>query len=147
MLPPAARKPPNAVCSKLKQFNVYLNPIIYAPPTALAKLVLLLFYRKLQNYQKWFQWSVHIVMAITIGSNAGIFFTSIFACTPIAGGWDITILDAKCINRSALFQSTAALGVVTDVLIILIPIPMVFKLRISRARKAGLFFMFTIGSA
>lgn len=92
-------------------------------------------------------WSVYIVMAVNIGSNTGIFFSSIFACSPIAAGWDISITDAKCINRPALFQSTAALGVVTDVLIILIPIPMVINLHMSRAKKAGLLLMFTIGSA
>lgn len=129
------------------KFNVYLNPIIYAPPTALAKLVLLLFYRQLQNQQKWFMLSVYTVMAINVGSNAGIFFSSIFACRPIAAGWDITITDAKCINRPVLFQTTAALGVATDVFIILIPIPMVIKLQMSRAKKAGLLAMFTIGSA
>lgn len=86
-------------------------------------------------------------MVVNIGSNTGIFFSSIFACSPIAAGWDITITDAKCIDRPALFQTTAALGVVTDVLIILIPIPMVIKLHMSRAKKVGLLVMFTIGSA
>lgn len=86
-------------------------------------------------------------MAVTIGSNTGIFFSSIFACRPIAAGWDATILNAKCIDRPALFQSTAALGVVTDVLIILIPIPMVFRLHLSRSKKVGLLALFTVGSA
>lgn len=69
------------------------------------------------------------------------------ARTPIAGGWDIAITDAKCIDRPALFQSTAILGVVTDLLVIMIPIPMVLQLHLSRAKKAGLLLLFTIGSA
>lgn len=133
--------------AKFVRYNLYLFPILYATPTALAKLVLLLFYRQLQNQQPWFRWATWAAIFITIGSNTGIFFSAIFACSPIRAGWDITILDAKCINRSALFQSTAILGVVTDVLIILIPIPMIIKLHMSRAKKVGLLLMFTVGSA
>jgi hypothetical protein len=124
-----------------------LSPIIYAWPTALAKLVLLLFYLQLQNSEKWFKWSIYAAMFIDVGSSAAIFFSAIFVCKPIAMGWDITITTGQCIDRVALFESTAVLGVITDVLIIIIPIPMVLSLHVSRAKKAGLFAMFTIGSA
>lgn len=129
------------------KYSIYLSPIIYAWPTALAKLVLLLFYLQLQNSEKWFKWSIYVTMFIDVGSSAAIFFSAIFVCKPIAMGWDITITTGHCIDRVALFEATAVLGVITDVLIILIPIPMVLGLHVSRAKKTGLFAMFTIGSA
>ncbi|KAG7142292.1 hypothetical protein HYQ45_001364 [Verticillium longisporum] len=46
-----------------------------------------------------------------------------------------------------MFQATASLGVVTDVIIIGIPVPMVLRLHMSKAKKAGLLLMFIIGSA
>jgi hypothetical protein len=125
---------------------VYINTIIYAPPTMLAKLVILLFYNTLQNQDKWFKYSVWFAMFVTVGSSTGIFFSSIFSCKPIAMGWDLTITDGVCIDRTAMFKATAALGVIVDVLIIGIPIPMVFKLQMSRSKKASLLFVFSIGS-
>lgn len=37
-------------------------------------------------------------------------------------------------------------GIVTDMLIFAIPIPMVLGLQLSRRKKAGLFLLFTFGS-
>jgi hypothetical protein len=61
-------------------------------------------------------------------------------------GWDLTITTGVCIDRTAMFKATAALGVIVDILIIAIPIPMVSKLQMSRSKKASLLFVFSIGS-
>lgn len=132
---------------RVSQYNVYLNPIIYAPPTALAKLVLLMFYLKMGNQSKLFLWSVYAVIFINVGSNVGIFFSAIFCCNPIRMGWDITVTDGTCINRTALFKATAAFGVITDVLIISLPVPTVLGLQMSRSKKVGILLMFTLGGA
>ncbi|KAF2120045.1 hypothetical protein BDV96DRAFT_539743 [Lophiotrema nucula] len=128
------------------RFAVYIHTIVYAPPTALTKMVLLLFYFQLQNQAKWFLWATYTTMFINIGASTGIFFASIFACRPIAMGWDLTITDGKCIDRPALYEATAAFGVIVDCLIISIPIPMVLRLQMSRSKKAGLILMFVLGS-
>jgi len=127
------------------QYAVYLHTIVYAPPTALAKLVLLLFYVQLQNQARWFRWATYATMFINIGASTGILLASIFACKPIALGWDLTV-QGTCINRPALYEATAALGVIVDLLIISIPVPMVVRLQMSRSKKAGLILMFVLGS-
>ncbi|KAL1978397.1 hypothetical protein VTN31DRAFT_1256 [Thermomyces dupontii] len=127
--------------------DLYVNPIIYAPPTALAKLVLLMFYLKLGNQSEIFRWSVFFVTFVNVGSNIGILFSAIFGCNPIRKGWDITVTDGTCINQPALYKATAALGFITDALIISLPVPMVLKLQMSRSRKFVVLFMFSIGSA
>ncbi|KAI9710276.1 MAG: hypothetical protein M1820_002770 [Bogoriella megaspora] len=127
-------------------YSVYIHTIVYAPPTALTKLVLLFFYIQLQNRTQWFQWATYATMFINVGASTGIFFSSIFACRPIAKGWDLTITDGKCIDRPAMYEATAAFGVIVDCLIISIPIPMVIHLRMSRSKKAGLILMFVLGS-
>ncbi|KAI9687152.1 MAG: hypothetical protein M1822_002563 [Bathelium mastoideum] len=127
-------------------YAVYIHTIIYAPPTALTKLVLLFFYVQLQNQAKWFRWATYATMFINVGASTGIFFSSIFACRPIAMGWDSTITDGNCINRPAMYEATAAFGVIVDCLIISIPIPMVLHLQMSRNKKAGLILMFVLGS-
>lgn len=129
------------------QLDLYVNPIIYAPPTALAKLVLLMFYLKLGNQSEIFRWLVFFVTFVNVGSNIGILFSAIFGCNPIRKGWDITVTDGTCINQPALYKATAALGFITDALIISLPVPMVLKLQMSRSRKFVVLFMFSIGSA
>ncbi|KAL8307674.1 hypothetical protein RB593_006173 [Gaeumannomyces tritici] len=60
-------------------------------------------------------------------SGIGIFFTSVFPCWPIAKSYDLAFPPAEgsCMDRPTMYKATAALGVITDVMIIAIPIPMV----------------------
>ena len=125
----------------------YVQAIIYVFPPLFSKLALLVFYIKLQNREKWYQYSVWFTIFVVVGSQLGILFSIAFACNPIAMSYDITITDGECIDRAGVFKATAAFGVITDVLIFAIPIPMVFKLRISTRKKIGLIAIFFVGSA
>jgi hypothetical protein len=88
-------------------------------------------------------------MFVVAGSSTAIFFSSLFPCQPFRKNYDITFPpdQGTCIDRPAMFQATAALGVVTDVIIILIPVPMIVRLHVSRSKKIGLLTLFAIGSA
>ncbi|ORY68845.1 uncharacterized protein BCR38DRAFT_424486 [Pseudomassariella vexata] len=134
----------------LDQYNFYsililVAPVIYAPCSGFAKLTLLLFYRRISP-QTWFQWSITTMICIVVGYTIVIFFSLIFACNPIAKNWDITITEGYCINRAALYIVTAVLGILTDVILLVLPIPMVLGLQMPNLQKAGLLLMFTIGS-
>ncbi|KAL8342253.1 hypothetical protein RB601_005063 [Gaeumannomyces tritici] len=88
-------------------------------------------------------------MFVVIGSGIGIFFTSVFPRWPIAKSYDLAFPPAEgsCMDRPTMYKATAALGVITDVMIIAIPIPMALGLHISRNKKIGLLALFAIGSA
>ncbi|KAE9583294.1 hypothetical protein CGMCC3_g1294 [Colletotrichum fructicola] len=133
---------------KFKDFtfwNSYINPIVYAIPPGACKMVILLFFLELDNNAKWFRWSVYITMFVVVGSSLSILFSSIFPCKPIPSAYDL-VTDGECIDRVATFKATAAFGVITDVMIICIPIPMVLSLHISTRKKVGLLALFGIGS-
>lgn len=88
-------------------------------------------------------------MFVVAGSSIGIFFASVFPCTPLHKAWDLTLAAdvGSCIDRPAMFQATAGLGVATDVIILCIPIPMVVRLQLSFKKKMALLGLFSIGSA
>lgn len=123
---------------------LYLLPIIYNPIQCGAKMALLLVYRRLAP-AKWFQWLVRFTMFVTVGSSVAITFGTIFPCKPTKASWDPTILDAKCIDRNALYKATAALGAITDAMVLAVPIPVVIPLQIPRRQKIGLLAFFGVG--
>ncbi|KAL8376546.1 hypothetical protein RB595_007578 [Gaeumannomyces hyphopodioides] len=127
----------------------YLNSVVYPIPTVLSKMVVLLFLLEINAVQNWYRWSIYMTMFVVAASGIGIFFASIFPCWPIAKSYDLKFpqTEGSCMNRPAMYQATAALGVITDVMIIAIPIPMVLSLHISRNKKLGLLLLFAIGSA
>ena len=119
--------------------------VLYIPLMALAKFSLLLFYRRLSP-ERWFKWMLWTTMIFVIGYSAALFFALIFACTPLQRNWDITITSGSCANKGGMYLATAGLNAATDVLLLVIPLPMVLQLHVPLSQKIGLVAMFSVGS-
>ncbi|KAM5346656.1 hypothetical protein ACJ41O_009661 [Fusarium nematophilum] len=134
----------------IDQFNaylmdVYLAAIIYIVCGSLAKLALCIFYLRLSP-QRWLKISTWSAIVFITGYTVGIFFSLIFACRPIAMSWDATITDGVCINRAGLYIATAVANILSDIILFILPIPMVVKLQIPRRQKIGLAMVFGVAS-
>jgi hypothetical protein len=86
-------------------------------------------------------------MFVVVGYNVALLGPLIFPCTPFKKAWDVTIIEGSCIDRTPVFMATAVLNMITDVLLLILPIPMVVKLHMPRVQKMGLVCAFSIGSA
>ncbi|KAG6358972.1 hypothetical protein INS49_012492 [Diaporthe citri] len=89
-------------------------------------------------------WAVHAFVAGLTISAAGV---SIGQCTPIAYGWDQTIPGGSCVNYGLLVLIAGVLNVVTDLVILILPIPSVLRLQISKQKKHLIIFTFAMGSS
>lgn len=127
----------------------YISSTIYTIPTTLSKIVILMFLLEVNAVQKWYRLSIYLAMIFVSGAGIGIFFSSLFGCWPVRKSYDLAFPadEGICIDRPAMYQATAALGCITDIIIISIPIPMLLSLQMSWRKKVGLFFLFAIGSA
>ncbi|KAK7417815.1 hypothetical protein QQX98_004289 [Neonectria punicea] len=135
----------------LKNFNygskfMVMTPILYAIETGFAKISLVLFYNKLSP-QKWWKWSVYGTFFLIVGYNVAIFFAVIFGCRPLKKHWTAEMTKGSCINRPAIYIATAALGILSDLVLLVLPIPMIVRLQMPPRQKAGLILLFTVGSA
>lgn len=63
-----------------------------------------------------------------------ILLVKINLCTPIHSFWNPT-LSRKCINEHALFVFDTSLAVVSDLVVLFLPIPMVWSLNMSGRKK------------
>lgn len=120
--------------------------IIYVPCLGFAKFSILFLYFKLAQL-RWFRICVYTLMAVVISYSVGIIFALIFPCQPISANWDLNITDYKCIDKAAIYLATAAVNVITDLLLLLLPIPMVLRLQMPRSQKIALMIVFAVGSA
>ena len=85
-------------------------------------------------------------MFVVIGSCVGIVISLLAACTPFAKNTDVTIKGGQCLNKTSLYIATGVLNIITDLMVIILPIPMVLGLQMSRARKIMLILLFSVGS-
>lgn len=73
--------------------------------------------------------------------------TTLFQCIPLEKAWDVTrTLPGSCINTTAFFYFTSGFNILTDVWILLLPIPTLRSLKISRHSRYVLYGIFGIGS-
>ncbi|KAF5024552.1 hypothetical protein F66182_3315 [Fusarium sp. NRRL 66182] len=125
---------------------VMCTTLTYIPTTILSKLTLCFFYYRLSP-SLWYQYSVYFTGFVCTTSLVGIWFSVLFACKPIAAGWDVRLsLDATCINRPPVYITQAAFGCVTDLMLLLLPIPTIVGLQMSARQKMGVVALFAIGS-
>ncbi|PVH99804.1 hypothetical protein DM02DRAFT_507194, partial [Periconia macrospinosa] len=59
---------------------------------------------------------------------------TIFSCQPIHGFWGITI-KSKCVNQSTFFLENSIPNILTDILILCLPVREVWNLQMSRGVK------------
>ncbi|KAL8660248.1 MAG: hypothetical protein Q9202_006740 [Teloschistes flavicans] len=82
-------------------------------------------------------------MAVVLGIVST--FGAAFQCTPVKFLWDFTVPGGHCINFSAFARFTGVMNVVTDVLILSLPIPIVWSLHLERSKKIGVCALFLLG--
>lgn len=119
--------------------------MVYVPCLGLAKTSILLTFRRLSP-NKRMHFAINIVTFVVVGYSIAIIFCLVFPCRPYRRAWDATITEGWCLDRPAIYVSTAVANIVTDLAILTLPIPMVIKLKIPLQQKVGLAGMFAVGS-
>ncbi|KAJ6002280.1 hypothetical protein N7522_007507 [Penicillium canescens] len=119
------------------QKGLYANEILDFPFTVTpAKLSILVFYARIFSVRP-FRIFAYIIGAVVLCHGIGVLFAAIFQCSPIAYTWDSTIVGT-CVNQQAFYRWVSPPNILTDVLILVMPLPYVWKLHTSLGHKLAL---------
>lgn len=112
----------------------------------IIKLSVLLLYRRLFVGRLFNRCSFVVCVVIALWSLS-FFFAFAFQCgTNIANWWtSAATIKAYCDNTNAVNLGFVISDVLTDVMILLIPIPIIWKLQMSTTNKIGLTGVFLLG--
>ena len=91
-----------------------------------------------------FQVAVRVVMGICIAWTVMSILT-FFICTPLSSNWAPQRPGGHCGNQKAAYVAVGVVNVTTDMMILCLPVPMVWRLQIPTANKAALSGLFGIG--
>ncbi|KAL8795742.1 MAG: hypothetical protein Q9195_001793 [Heterodermia aff. obscurata] len=81
-----------------------------------------------------------------VTGNFVVMFVTIFACRPIRAAWDPSVAGAKCLDLNLAYISQAIMNVITDFVILLLPMPILWGLHLDRNKKLQLIGIFMTGS-
>jgi len=84
-----------------------------------------------------------LVLICVYGMIASL--VSAMACLPVPYFWDRTVPGGHCINLLAFWYSNAAFNIITDIIVLVIPISVLRSLQLPRRQKYGLLLVFALG--
>ncbi len=125
----------------------YAFQLLYSCSMTLVRLSILAFYRRLfprESTPAWWRACLYSIASLALAYFIAGTAAAIFICTPISYFWTRTG-KGHCINEILMFYISAALTVLADVLILLLPMPIIWRLQMQRSKKIGVMAIFLLG--
>ncbi|MCJ1438914.1 hypothetical protein MMC27_008304 [Xylographa pallens] len=84
-------------------------------------------------------------MGLSVAYGFAVLLETLLICKPIAFNWDTTIEGGSCANETQAFEAVGILNLLTDIAIIILPMPWLWTLQLPITKKIGLTAIFGIG--
>lgn len=85
------------------------------------------------------------MLGIILCYMVATFFSSVFQCTPIPRAWDKSI-PGTCISIPKNWYANAGFSIATDFIILVLPMPIIYKSHLPSNQKVALMFVFALGA-
>lgn len=138
-----ARYDPSALVPWAKILVV--TPIIYSAACCMPKLVILTLYNRV-FVTPGYRIACYTMMGIIVAVALADMITGAAICTPLAYLWDKKIEGGHCINIPAYYRWGPLPNAITDLMMLVLPFPVVWNLNTTTRIKIGLTVTFLTGS-
>lgn len=121
-----------------------LQEFLYAISITFPKLAIITLYLRI-FLGKWLRritWLAGVVIAL---NGISIVITILALCRPISYRWN-PAMHGHCGDRMAFYRFASIPNIASDVAVLLLPLPTLFKLKMSSQKKAGVILTFLTGS-
>jgi len=117
---------------------------MYLPTVAIIKLTFLLFFERIFTMNKTTQFFIRFGMFACVAFYLAIFFRSLFLCQPMERAWNPTV-QGTCLQLEITPYTTAVFNIISDIYILLLPLPTIWTLNMKTNRKLRLTAVFSMG--
>jgi len=118
---------------------------LYFLAVSIPKLAILAFYLRIFTI-KTYRNIVYFLGAIVMTTGIVCSIVALNLCRPFKFNWDRKVLGGSCYNEDAFYRWGSLPNILTDIAILILPIPMVWKLHTSNDMKIGLTLTFLTAS-
>ncbi|KAK7188961.1 hypothetical protein DPSP01_013239 [Paraphaeosphaeria sporulosa] len=134
--------------AKLPAFALYLwvANLLYTISVMFMKLSIVALYWRLFGLTRKGRIPLLLVGGVIVAWGITVFLIVIFNCDPIAGSWDLTLATtAKCVDKKSFYVGGSVPNVITDLVLVIMPLPYVWRLHASVAQRIVLGGIFALG--
>ncbi|KAF6823495.1 CFEM domain-containing protein [Colletotrichum musicola] len=125
----------------------FIDESFYLVCLGLTKISVLFFYLRIFP-NKTFRRATYWTMGYIILTTTVLLFMQIFQCIPFEFnwvGWKGDFGPHQCLNINTLAFVAGGLSISHDVIILILPLPLLIRLNMSWRKKSGIGFMFSLG--
>ena len=109
------------------------------------KISILILYLRLFAVNKIFRYLTWSTMFFVAGYLTANLWTQIFGCSPRSKFW-LPDTPGHCIDYTKAGHAYGAMNVASDLIIFILPLPIVWRLKLTRREKAGVSVIFMSGA-
>ena len=120
--------------------------MVYASIVTCIKASILCLYLRLFSVKELFAKIVKGFIVVVVAWGIATLVSAIFQCEPVSAAWDISIKDKTCFDLRPWLIATNVPNILIDFGIIVLPIPLIWQLRLSAYKKIGLSGVFLLGT-
>lgn len=123
---------------------LFIMRFTYNTGLTLVKLSVLMLYARIFGTVRGYRIAFWIVGFVVVAWCIAMNFANLFGCVPIHKSWDISV-PGHCVSIKAHLFGGAILNILTDLALLLLPMPGLWRLQMSTRRKVGVVGVFISG--
>ena len=123
--------------------SAIVGQVIYCLPMACVKLSILFLYRRLFP-SKRLKKALIVIGIFVLSYSIAAVFVVIFQCYPIQSNWDPTV-TGYCVSYGDFLTVNGVFNILSDFVILCVPLPILWRLQVSKNQKWVLSGMFLLG--
>ena len=121
--------------------------ILFVPTTSITKISIVLLYRRIfTDVYRSFVIATNAVMIATAALGVAAIFADVFECNPPHLIYTGPTPD-KCVNVPLVLCTLTTINATLNLIILILPMPVIWKLGLGKPKKIALCAMFALGSA
>ena len=124
--------------------TAFLGQCIYSALLVCIKFSIILFYLRIFPNQ-WFITTCKIMLAFIGINGLGWILLSCLRCRPITANWDMYSVNTACSDNEKFVLAFYVINVFQDLVILILPIPLLASIKVKLGRKLGLMAIFCVG--
>ncbi|KAJ4369664.1 hypothetical protein N0V83_005426 [Neocucurbitaria cava] len=125
--------------------NLFWSIIFYNASLMFTKVSILLQYGRIFTLREM-RIPLHIITGICVAWGISSIFVSIFMCVPVRAYWKILEqATARCSDNKTLWYTCASINIMTDLMVAILPVRVIWSLQIAIRPKIALLCILTIG--
>lgn len=120
--------------------QLYCTAVVFPKLSILASYLRIFITRGYKN-------TTYILGVIIVANGIAGVVTSLASCRPFSARWQgFEYVSAHCIDTVAYWRWISLPNILTDIIMLVLPLPVIWNLQLSRKERIGLTFIFLTGS-